>query len=171
MSSRRVSRPPRRHSGAAGRHPVGVDGGGYRAADARTFTQAISAANTIVWNGPLGVCEIEAFAKGTRAVARAVASARATTIVGGGDTVAAVNQAGVAERSPTCRRAAGRFWSCWKGVSCRGLRPSWTNRPPRRTGSPTSECPATARVPVSHSGNEEDPNPRWMRRRCGGLPR
>jgi phosphoglycerate kinase len=74
---------------------MGVDIGPQTLA---TFTRAISAAATIVWNGPLGVCEIEAFAEGTRAIARAVASARATTIVSGGDTVEAVKQAGVAER-------------------------------------------------------------------------
>jgi phosphoglycerate kinase len=55
-------------------------------------------AKTVVWNGPMGVFEIDAFAKGTLGVAEAVAKVDGTTIVGGGDSVAAVNKAGVAER-------------------------------------------------------------------------
>ena len=55
-------------------------------------------ARTVVWNGPMGVFEIEQFAKGTTDVARAVAAVRGTTIVGGGHSIAAVTQAGVADR-------------------------------------------------------------------------
>jgi phosphoglycerate kinase len=58
----------------------------------------ITDAKTIVWNGPMGVFEIPDFAKGTNAVARAVAAVQGTTIVGGGDSIAAVNQAGIADR-------------------------------------------------------------------------
>ncbi len=61
----------------------------------------IARARTIVWNGPMGVFEMPAFAKGTLAIAKAVAAATdsgATSIIGGGDSVAAVHQAGVAER-------------------------------------------------------------------------
>jgi phosphoglycerate kinase len=63
------------------------------------FTAALRGARTIVWNGPMGVFELEPFARGTLALARAVAEATragATSIVGGGDSVAAVQQAGVA---------------------------------------------------------------------------
>ena len=63
-----------------------------------SFTSAIRDAKTVVWNGPLGVFEIEPFAQGTKAIAVAVAASQATSIVGGGDTVAAVNQAGVTTR-------------------------------------------------------------------------
>lgn len=58
----------------------------------------IKCAKTVVWNGPLGVFEIPDFAKGTNAVARALADSRAVTIVGGGDSVAAVEQAGLADK-------------------------------------------------------------------------
>ena len=58
----------------------------------------IKDAKTVVWNGPMGVFEIPDFAKGTNAVARAVADVAGTTIVGGGDSIAAVNQAGIADR-------------------------------------------------------------------------
>ena len=60
------------------------------------FTHALSAAKTIVWNGPMGVFEMDAFAKGTEAVARAVAASAAVSIVGGGDSVAALEKTGLA---------------------------------------------------------------------------
>ncbi|MCI2105929.1 MAG: phosphoglycerate kinase [Intestinimonas sp.] len=62
------------------------------------FTQAISGAGTVVWNGPMGVFEFPAFAEGTRAVARALSESGATTIVGGGDSAAAVEQLGYADK-------------------------------------------------------------------------
>jgi phosphoglycerate kinase len=66
-----------------------------------TYKHKIAAARTIVWNGPMGVFEMPAFAHGTLAIARAVADATvagATSIIGGGDSVAAVHQAGVADK-------------------------------------------------------------------------
>jgi triosephosphate isomerase (TIM) len=77
---------------------MGLDIGPKTAA---AFTAEISRAKTIVWNGPMGVFEMPAFANGTLEIARAVAaatSAGATSIVGGGDSVAAVHQSGLAER-------------------------------------------------------------------------
>jgi phosphoglycerate kinase len=62
------------------------------------YAGMIRDAKTVVWNGPMGVFEIPEFAKGTNAVARAVADVDGTTIVGGGDSIAAVNQAGIADR-------------------------------------------------------------------------
>ena len=62
------------------------------------YTEAIAEAKTVVWNGPMGVFEIEAFAAGTNAVAQAVAAVKGTTIIGGGDSIAAVKQAGIAGR-------------------------------------------------------------------------
>jgi phosphoglycerate kinase len=64
----------------------------------RLYTSQVSEARTVVWNGPMGVFEIDPFATGTMALARAVASVHGTTIIGGGDSVAAVNKAGVADR-------------------------------------------------------------------------
>ena len=62
------------------------------------FTAIIATAKTIVWNGPLGVFEIDAFAKGTIRIAEAVAASGAISIVGGGDSIAAVKKAGVKDR-------------------------------------------------------------------------
>jgi phosphoglycerate kinase len=62
------------------------------------YADALRNAKTVVWNGPMGVFEIDAFAQGTIAVARAVANVKGTTIVGGGDSVAAIRKAGVADR-------------------------------------------------------------------------
>ena len=65
------------------------------------FTDFILGANTIVWNGPMGVFEMSNFSKGTFAIAEALAKATergATTIVGGGDSVAAIEQTGLAEK-------------------------------------------------------------------------
>jgi phosphoglycerate kinase len=62
------------------------------------YAEVIGRAKTVVWNGPMGVFEIEAFAAGTMGVARAVANVKGTTIIGGGDSVAAVAKAGVAGR-------------------------------------------------------------------------
>jgi phosphoglycerate kinase len=65
---------------------------------ARAYADALRDARTVVWNGPMGVFEIDAFAQGTIAVAKAVADVKGTTIVGGGDSIAAVKKAGVADR-------------------------------------------------------------------------
>ena len=62
------------------------------------FADAVSQAATIFWNGPMGVFENPTFAQGTLAVAQAVANSKAVSVVGGGDSVAAINQAGVADR-------------------------------------------------------------------------
>ena len=65
---------------------------------ARLYAGLLSDAKTVVWNGPMGVFEVAPFAKGTLAVANAVAGVSGTTIIGGGDSVAAINAAGVADR-------------------------------------------------------------------------
>ena len=62
------------------------------------FARAIEAASTVFWNGPMGVFEVEEFAAGTLAVARALAASRGFTVVGGGESVMAVDRAGVVER-------------------------------------------------------------------------
>ena len=63
----------------------------------KAYRDIIATARTVVWNGPMGVFEIDAFANGTMDVARAVASVEGTTIIGGGDSIAAVAKAGVTD--------------------------------------------------------------------------
>jgi len=74
---------------------IGVDIG---PATMTRYEGAIGDAKTVVWNGPMGVFEIPAFATGTNAIAHAVAAVSGTTIIGGGDSIAAVRKAGVADR-------------------------------------------------------------------------
>jgi phosphoglycerate kinase len=62
------------------------------------YAQAIAGAKTVIWNGPMGVFELEPFAAGTRAVAQALADSSGMTVIGGGDSVAAVEQMGLADR-------------------------------------------------------------------------
>jgi phosphoglycerate kinase len=62
------------------------------------YGDLLANAKTVVWNGPMGVFEIDKFAAGTNAVAKAVASVKGTTIIGGGDSIAAVKKAGIADR-------------------------------------------------------------------------
>ena len=64
----------------------------------KAFAEAVQGAGTIVWNGPMGVFEFPAFAEGTKAMARALAESGAITIIGGGDSAAAVNQLGFADK-------------------------------------------------------------------------
>lgn len=64
---------------------------------AEQFAQAVISAQTVIWNGPMGVFEMDAFAKGTERIAKAMAECQGTTIVGGGDSVAAVEKMGVVE--------------------------------------------------------------------------
>ena len=65
---------------------------------AKLYAQAVSDAATVVWNGPMGVFEMPNFAKGTRAVAEALAESSAITVIGGGDSAAAVEQFGLADK-------------------------------------------------------------------------
>jgi phosphoglycerate kinase len=84
---------------------VGIDAvtPGWRILDIGPDTQAryaaeIAQAKTIIWNGPMGVFEMPAFAGGTRAVAQALADSSAKTVIGGGDSVAAIEQMGLADK-------------------------------------------------------------------------
>jgi phosphoglycerate kinase len=82
---------------------------------AEAFADALGKAGTIVWNGPVGVFENDAFAKGTQAVAHAIADSKAYSIAGGGDTVAAINKFGIAGKLSYISTAGGAFLEFLEG--------------------------------------------------------
>jgi len=82
---------------------------------AKDFARRLEAAGTIVWNGPLGVFEHPEFAAGTRQIAHAVARSKAFSLVGGGDTLAAVEQFGVASRISYISTGGGAFLEFLEG--------------------------------------------------------
>ena len=87
----------------------------------RLFAERIKQAATVIWNGPLGVFEVEAFAQGTIAVAQAVAEAQAFSLIGGGDVVAAVEKAGVADKISHLSTGGGATLEFWEGKELPGI--------------------------------------------------
>jgi len=81
----------------------------------RALQSAIAGAGTIVWNGPVGVFELDAFATGTKALAEAIAAASAYSLAGGGDTIAAIHKFGVADRIGYISTAGGAFLEFLEG--------------------------------------------------------
>ncbi len=87
----------------------------------KAFAEEIKGAKTVVWNGPMGVFEMEPFSRGTVAVAEAVAASSAFSIVGGGDTVAAVNKAGVAGKISHISTGGGASLEFLEGKKLPGI--------------------------------------------------
>lgn len=90
-------------------------------ATVQLFSKVIREAATIVWNGPMGVFEFPRFAEGTFNIARAIADSNATSIVGGGDSVAAVTQAGLADRITHLSTGGGASLEMLEGILLPGL--------------------------------------------------
>ncbi|RKU21088.1 phosphoglycerate kinase [Candidatus Poribacteria bacterium] len=85
------------------------------------FGEQIAAAKTVVWNGPLGVYEFEKFAQGTIAVAKQIADSESVSIIGGGDCVAAIQQAGVADRMTHISTGGGASLEFLEGKALPGI--------------------------------------------------
>jgi phosphoglycerate kinase len=88
---------------------------------AETYAREALAAKTLLWNGPMGVFEIDAFAQGTERVARAVADSTACTVVGGGDSVAAVNRLGLGDRIDHLSTGGGASLEYVQGLPLPGV--------------------------------------------------
>jgi phosphoglycerate kinase len=82
---------------------------------AKTLAAMLGSAGTIVWNGPVGVFEFDAFAHGTEMLARAIAASPAFSIAGGGDTIAAINKFGIAGEVSYISTAGGAFLEFLEG--------------------------------------------------------
>lgn len=106
--------------------PVGAVPDGWRILDigpdtVALFTQALQGAGTVIWNGPMGVFEFPTFAVGTFAIAKAVAKCGAISIVGGGDSVAAVQQSGMADKITHISTGGGASLEMLEGLVLPGV--------------------------------------------------
>ncbi len=88
---------------------------------AELFAEEVKNAKTVVWNGPMGVFENPTLAKGTKAVAQALADSEATTVIGGGDSAAAVNQMGLADKMTHLSTGGGAFLEFLEGNGLTGV--------------------------------------------------
>jgi len=106
--------------------PVGAVPEGWRIVDigpdtSAAFAKVIAAAGTVVWNGPMGVFEFPRFAEGTFAVAKAVAESSAVSVIGGGESVAAVQQSGMADKITHISTGGGASLEMLEGLVLPGL--------------------------------------------------
>jgi len=106
--------------------PVGNVPAGWRVLDigpltVQLFDDVISGAGTVVWNGPMGVFEFPKFAKGTFGVAQSVANSKAISIIGGGDSVSAINQSGLSDKITHISTGGGASLEMLEGLELPGL--------------------------------------------------
>jgi len=106
--------------------PVGPVPDGWRILDIgpktiAAYAEVVKTAGTVVWNGPMGVFEFPRFAEGTYGVARAVAASQAISIVGGGDSVAAIQQSGLADKITHISTGGGASLEMLEGLVLPGL--------------------------------------------------
>ena len=88
---------------------------------AKIFAEAVKSAKTVVWNGPMGCFEMPKFAEGTKVVAEALANTEAVTIIGGGDSAAAVNQLGFGDKMTHISTGGGASLEFLEGKELPGV--------------------------------------------------
>jgi len=98
----------------------------------KAFAREIEAAKTVMWNGPMGVSEIDDFATGTRAIAHAVAESDAFSVVGGGDSIAALEKFGYADKVDHASTGGGAMLEFLEGMRLPGLIPLQVRMSPRK---------------------------------------
>jgi phosphoglycerate kinase len=106
--------------------PVGAVPDGWRIMDVgpetvAAFSKVVAEAGTVVWNGPMGVFEMPSFAVGTFGVAEAVANSGAVTVIGGGDSVAAINKAGLSDKITHISTGGGASLEMLEGLTLPGV--------------------------------------------------
>ena len=106
--------------------PTGPIPDGWRILDigpdtVSAYAKVINGAKTVVWNGPMGVFEFQEFAKGTFGIAQAVANSQATSIIGGGESVAAIQQSGLAEKISHISTGGGASLEMLEGLTLPGV--------------------------------------------------
>jgi len=101
----------------AGNIPVGFEGFDIGPETAQTYADVVSAASTVVWNGPMGVAEMPPFDAGTKAVAQAIADGESTSIIGGGDSAAAIKQLGFSDQVTHISTGGGASLEMLEGKS------------------------------------------------------
>ena len=105
----------------AGEIPAGWQGLDIGPETVKLYCDAVADAGTVVWNGPMGVFEFPAFAKGTKAMAEALSKTAATTIIGGGDSAAAVEQLGYADKMTHISTGGGASLEFLEGKELPGV--------------------------------------------------
>ena len=105
----------------AGEVPAGWMGLDIGEETIKLFSDAVKSAKTVVWNGPMGVFEFERFAKGTKEIAKAVADSGAISIIGGGDSAAAVEQLGFADKMTHISTGGGASLEFLEGRELPGI--------------------------------------------------
>ncbi len=115
--------PPAAHSQAAksGEIPDGWQGLDIGPETVKLYCGAVADAGTVIWNGPMGVFEFDKFAVGTKAVAEALSKTSAITIIGGGDSAAAVQQLGYADKMTHISTGGGASLEFMEGKELPGV--------------------------------------------------